>query len=179
MAALIVQNGKHQGTKIPLPGREVSVGRDESCYVRLTSADVSRVHCTLTSTADGILVKDAGSQNGVVINGSKVEGSHIVRPGDQLKIGPIKFTVEIPQLARPRDAGSANDDSIAGWLAESDTGVRSGSTSDTTEIRTYQSGNPEEEEKEAEPVPAEAAVKSIAEEAQEIIRRHFDLKGKK
>ena len=103
-----------------------------------------------------------------------------LRPGDLLKIGPIKFTVEIPQLARPGAGGAADDDSIAGWLAESDTGVISSSTSDTTEINTYQEGHPDSSVEETEEFGASKAEgKSIAEEAQEIIRRHFALKGKK
>ncbi|QDT46989.1 FHA domain-containing protein [Symmachiella dynata] len=173
MATLIVQNGKHQGTKIPLPNREVTVGRDDKCYVRLTSGDVSRVHCSLLATNEGILIKDSGSQNGVIINGMKIEGDHMMRPGDLLKIGPVKFTMEIPQLAAP--AGAADDDSIATWLAEGDTNA-SAADSETTEIQTVEANR--EHSTTAELPPAEPEAKSIAEEAQDIIRRHFEMKKK-
>lgn len=174
MAALIVQNGKHKGTKIPIPNREVSVGRDDKCYVRLTSSDVSRVHCTLNPTPEGVLVKDSGSQNGVIVNGDKIAGSHVLRPGDLLKIGPVMFTVEVPKPTQLRDP-SVDDDSIASWLAEGDTGAKA---SDTTEIRTVQQSQAAEE---PPPPPAEEPVefKTIAEEAQDIIRRHFESKSRK
>ena len=174
MATLIVQNGKHQGTKIPLPAREVSVGRDDKCYVRLTSGDVSRIHCTLLATNDGILVKDAGSQNGVVINGMKIDGEQVMRPGDLLKIGPVKFTMEAPPLAKAADL--ADDDSIASWLAEGDTNAGSTSDADTTEIRAHEPAHAKPSSRELPPVEPEP--KSIAEEAQDIIRRHFEMKRK-
>ncbi len=175
MATLIVQNGKHQGTKIPLPAREVSVGRDDKCYVRLTSGDVSRIHCTLTATNDGILVKDAGSQNGVLINGARIEKDYVMRPGDLLKVGPVKFTMEIPQLAQP--SGDVADDDIANWLAEGDTNAVA-SDADTTEIGTYESIKGQEQSHLSDLPPAETESKSIAEEAQEIIRRHIESKRK-
>jgi len=173
MATLIVQNGKHQGVKIPLPARQVSVGRDDKCYVRLTSADVSRVHCTMVATKEGILIKDAGSQNGVIINGMKIEGEHLMRPGDLLKIGPVKFTMEVPQVSEPV---LTDDDSIASWLAEGDTNAAA-SDSETTEIHT--SGAQKESPKPKDLPPPEPEPKTIAEEAQDIIRRHFESKTKR
>ncbi len=174
MATLIVQNGKHQGTKIPLPAREVTVGRDDKCYVRLTSGDVSRIHCSLRATNEGVLVKDNGSQNGVIINGMKIDGEQMLRPGDLLKIGPVKFTMELPQPTKPVD--TADDDSIATWLAEGDTNAAA-ADSETTEIHTSE-GSREHAATKAELPPVEPEPKSIAEEAQDIIRRHFEMKKK-
>src|SRR5262245_49375776 len=70
------------------------IGRAHGNAVRIPSAQVSRQHCRLR-LADGVLqVEDLGSVNGTFLNGKRVVGREPVRPGDQLDIGPVRFSVD-------------------------------------------------------------------------------------
>jgi len=163
MHSLVVQTGKHKGKKIVLPEREVIIGRDEVSFIRMTSADVSRQHCSLTPTDKGLLVRDLGSQNGTIVNNVRIESETLLQPGDLLQIGPIQF-----ELAGGRPAKSAGDDDIFGWLSESDTATEFPNASDTTIVKASQPASPAA----PPPEPARPKFKTVAEEARDIIRRH-------
>ena len=164
MHSLIVQTGKHKGKKIVLPEREVIIGRDETSFIRMTSSDVSRQHCSLTPTDKGLLARDLGSQNGTIVNNVRIETETLMQPGDLLQVGPILF-----ELAGGRPAKVAGlDDDIFGWLSESDTATEFPNASDTTIVKASQlmaaapAPGPEPKQK----------FKSVGEEARDIIRRH-------
>jgi serine/threonine protein kinase len=96
-----------------LSGSQATLGRGQSCTIRIPSSDVSRQHCRLRMDADGLVrVEDLGSSNGTFINGTQIHGLEIVRPGDRLGLGPVTFVVEYdltPKTQRPLDGG---DDEI-------------------------------------------------------------------
>jgi pSer/pThr/pTyr-binding forkhead associated (FHA) protein len=191
MYALIVNSGKHKGKKIELPNHEVLIGRDEASFIRMTSTDVSRHHCTLTPTPKGLLVRDLKSQNGTIVNDVRIESETFLQPGDRLQIGPIHFEVA---RARPAKPESVLDNDIFGWLSESDTATDFPNASDTTVVKAAQlEPQPATEQKPtgeqkptAEPRPApeqrhaaeqKPKFKTIAEEARDIIRRHRESLG--
>jgi hypothetical protein len=162
MHALIVNTGKHKGKKIELPDKEIIIGRDENSFIRMTSTDVSRQHCSLTPTTKGLLVRDLGSQNGTIVNNVKIEAETLLQPGDKLQIGPIHFELA---GARPVKPVPGLDEDIFGWLSESDTATDLPNASDTTIVKASQPAAPPPPEK-------KQVFKSIAEEARDIIRRH-------
>lgn len=169
MPSLIVQSGKHKGKKIELPDREVVIGRDESCFIRMTSNEVSRQHCAVSLVGDGLLVRDLQSQNGTLVNNVRIENEKILRDGDLLQVGPVQFEVTGTKVAV--DVGPVEDD-IFGWLsADEDTSTEIRNTSDTTVI------------KPGGTLPQVVAVKkkfdSVADEARDIIRRHQELQAQK
>jgi hypothetical protein len=63
-----------------------SIGRGETCAVRLEGRHVSRIHARLERRPDGMLIKDNGSRNGIFVNGQNVREA-ILRPDDQVEIG--------------------------------------------------------------------------------------------
>jgi pSer/pThr/pTyr-binding forkhead associated (FHA) protein len=73
---------------------ETVVGRRRDCDLRIPAAEVSRRHCLLSITDGYVIVEDLDSVNGTFINGRRVVGKQVVRPGDHLEIGPLDFTVE-------------------------------------------------------------------------------------
>jgi two-component system response regulator AtoC len=80
---------------LPLPAGITTLGRSRRCTIRIPVAFVSRVHCRLYPSPEGfVVVEDLQSANGTRLNGDRITGSHVVRPGDHLKIGPITFVVE-------------------------------------------------------------------------------------
>jgi pSer/pThr/pTyr-binding forkhead associated (FHA) protein len=167
MHSLIVHTGKHKGKKIVLPDKPVEIGREETSFIRMTSTEVSRKHCSLTPTDKGLLVQDLGSQNGTIVNNVRIEAETLMQPGDLLQVGPILF-----ELAGARPArGGAIEDDIFGWLSEGDTATELQNASDTTVVKANQIPP-------AAPAPeARPKFKSIAEEARDIIRRHRESLG--
>jgi len=65
------------------------IGRGKGCKVRIPSAEVSRRHCLLFVDQGCLGVEDLKSANGTYLNGARIIGRHLVRPGDQLGIGPL------------------------------------------------------------------------------------------
>ena len=179
MIELIVQSGKHQGKCLRLPSEgEVVIGRDEHCQIRLASSDVSRHHCVLRMTPDGVVARDLDSRNGTYLNESLMEEETLLKPGDILRIGPIVLQVPgAPTL--PEHA--ASDDDIASWLSTSENiGSPDGleaKPGDTTIIpRPAALDNPPPPP--PAPAPSREAprqFRSIAEEAADIIRRHWEV----
>jgi hypothetical protein len=180
MIELIVQSGKHQGKCLRLPDDgEVIIGRDELCQIRLASSDVSRHHCILRMTPDGVVARDLDSRNGTYLNDTLMEEETLLKPGDMLRIGPIVLQIPGAPVTPNR---AASDADIANWLGTSDSIATSegteASSGDTTIIpRPAALDSPP-----ADPVPAPAAnretarqFRSVAEEAADIIRRHWEM----
>jgi hypothetical protein len=70
------------------------IGRREDCDLRIPVSDVSRKHCRLVRTDDGIRIEDLGSSNGTYVNGERIQEGDL-HAGDVLGIGPVQFTVQI------------------------------------------------------------------------------------
>src|SRR5437588_2302356 len=125
---LVVKRGASSKRVMRLKSEETIVGRRKDCDLRIRSAEVSRRHCLL-SYQDGILhVEDLDSVNGTFVNHERVTGRQVVRPGDELEIGPIRFVVEyeISGEARNRlksgevEAAGAEDVDVLPVVNESD-----------------------------------------------------------
>jgi hypothetical protein len=176
MIELIVQSGKHQGKILRLPSEgEVLIGRDETCQIRLASNDVSRHHCVLRMTSDGVLARDLDSRNGTFLNETLMEEETLLKPGDILRIGPIVLQVPGSQIAPLR---AASDDDIASWLSIGTGEVAEPSSRDTTVIpRPAALDNPPPAPVPPPAPPREASrqFRSVAEEAADIIRRHWEM----
>jgi predicted component of type VI protein secretion system len=93
-ARLVARNSKTGPRSWRLQAVETIIGRRHDCDLRILSAEVSRRHCRVL-VQDGYLnVEDLDSVNGTFINGRKVVGTRILKPGDTLEIGPMRFVVE-------------------------------------------------------------------------------------
>ncbi len=181
-AILIILSGKHQGKRMTLPEGEAVIGRDESCQIRLATNEVSRQHCRLVCTGDKVAVIDLGSRNGTLINDVAIQGQAELQPGDTLRVGPIAF-----QLAGKKSTTAASpkkstpDDSIMDWLADEEGDSRS---SDTTIVKDKSSADRPESPTPAPtpvrediptPLPQQKKFRTVGEEGEDIIQRHFEL----
>ncbi|TWT56676.1 Glycogen accumulation regulator GarA [Thalassoglobus neptunius] len=187
---LEIQTGKHKGRKIRLTDRETMIGRGEDSKIRIGSSDVSRHHCILVAQENSLLVRDLQSRNGTFINGRPVEGEMELLAGGTLSVGPMMFqfigdpTAETPKpevkitIQSPAQlADSLSDDDIASWLTENQ--LDGATESDTAVFDSpppaalYESASPPDD---ASPIsqlkPKRREYKTVAEEAQDIIRRH-------
>src|SRR5207244_5197864 len=84
------------------------------------SAAVSRRHCVLRIDNGSVNVEDLDSVNGTFINGQRVVGKQVLRPGDRLEIGPLQFMVEYETGRRTHEALSEQCSDIVLAAEDSD-----------------------------------------------------------
>jgi hypothetical protein len=92
---LLVVQERTRGQSLRFPPGEYYFGRGDECHIRPNSGMVSRQHCLLRVTTDGVFLRDLGSRNGTLVNGTLLDGECELHPGDQLQIGPLIFGLEI------------------------------------------------------------------------------------
>jgi hypothetical protein len=92
------------------------VGRDAD-GLPIADLEVSRRHCVLAPSADGVVVTDLRSSNGTFVAGTLVDGRAVARPGEGIKVGVTHITVlGIEPLIR-RQLRDALDAVVAGAIA--------------------------------------------------------------
>lgn len=87
---LVALNGIDAGESFVLGNTVTVVGRDPGAHVRLMGAGISRRHAILRITRDGVTLEDAGSTNGVSVNGVRVSRARL-REGDKVFLGRAAF----------------------------------------------------------------------------------------
>ena len=90
---LKVVKGKPRGHCLSFPNGEYMFGRGPECDVRPNSDLVSRQHCLLHITEDGVTIRDLGSVNGTLVNGRLVTAARPLSHGDTIQIGPLILEV--------------------------------------------------------------------------------------
>ena len=68
------------------------LGRDPSSDVVLNDPKCSRRHAVVEVTPEGVVIRDAGSSNGIHLNGKRVERSPLAS-GDVVRLGDVTLTV--------------------------------------------------------------------------------------
>ena len=108
---LTVLNGVGAGTRLPLPPAPSSVilGRGDTADLRLDDADVSREHAEVARTAAGVVVRDLGAKNGVLVDRRRVDGERPLRDRDEITLGATIVLYEDP-AAESLEAVGAEDD---------------------------------------------------------------------
>lgn len=76
--------------------RAYVVGRAETCALPLDVEEVSREHAAFVRDAAGVLVRDLGSKNGVVVGGARVAGERRLADGDVVEVGAVSLALEDP-----------------------------------------------------------------------------------
>ena len=86
---MLIVEGRSRGKFLSLPRGEFVFGRGPECHVRPNSPWVSRQHCLVCISPEGVRVRDLGSSHGTLINGTRVVGEQALQVGDQLQVGPL------------------------------------------------------------------------------------------
>jgi pSer/pThr/pTyr-binding forkhead associated (FHA) protein len=89
--------GNNVGQALKVPGPKFFVGRAEDCHLRPGSDLVSRHHCVLMVEGSTLVIRDFGSKNGTYVNGERIASETTLQHGDQLKIGPLEFEVQMSE----------------------------------------------------------------------------------
>ncbi|MGC9669495.1 FHA domain-containing protein [Planosporangium sp. 12N6] len=76
----------------PVPGTYV-IGRSQDVDLHLDDISVSRHHARMAYLDGAWVIADLGSRNGTWLNGWRLPGPAMVRPGDLLDLGSCRFVV--------------------------------------------------------------------------------------
>jgi pSer/pThr/pTyr-binding forkhead associated (FHA) protein len=96
---LLVVAGPALGRELVLTAcdRMFKIGRGEQCDLAIPDDDVSREHAAFERGADGIVVRDLGSKNGVEVDGQRVVGTRVLRDGEIVCLGKTRLRVVDPE----------------------------------------------------------------------------------
>ena len=77
---------RYRQALIALRTGKLYLGRSPECELAISDPAVSRRHARLWVSATQIVIEDLGSQNGVLVNGTRIQGPCELRPGDRVRI---------------------------------------------------------------------------------------------
>src|SRR5947209_10882905 len=89
--ALLLMDGK----RLVVGPTGVTLGRSRQSDVVLSDPNVSRHHAEIRPRGGSWVLTDLGSTNGSRINGRRIEGSEIIRPGDEIELGATSLRFEL------------------------------------------------------------------------------------
>ena len=112
---LVGVDGPLAGNRYPVTVAGLRLGRDPANEVHIDDGGVSRQHARVLLHNGAVWVQDAGSRNGLFVNGQRVPDHKQVKEGDRIVLGAHTFTVELvaaeraePEaLAPPRPTAAA------------------------------------------------------------------------
>ena len=86
-----------------LPNYELKLGSSPSADIRVDISDVAPEHAVVSWNGRDIKVVNLDNKNPTQINGEPIEGSLVIVPGDEIKIGPALMVVSV--TLAPRTSG--------------------------------------------------------------------------
>lgn len=84
---LVIRSGVDVGKEFPLEKNELIIGREQSNDITISDPEVSRRHSRLFFQNGSYVIEDLGSTNGTFVNGQRLTGPYILRPGEMLNFG--------------------------------------------------------------------------------------------
>lgn len=72
-----------------------TLGRSRQCDVVLDDPNVSRQHAEIRPRGGSWVLSDLGSTNGSSLNGRRIAGPEVLKPGDQIEIGTSLISFEL------------------------------------------------------------------------------------
>jgi EAL domain-containing protein (putative c-di-GMP-specific phosphodiesterase class I) len=78
---------------IPIEHSPFVIGRRKESSLLVAAEEVSRKHAEILETFDGWRITDCGSTNGTFVNGRRLTENHLLKHGDYITIGGIRFDV--------------------------------------------------------------------------------------
>lgn len=182
--SLVVAQGNPPGKEIPIRLSQFLIGRDPDCHLRPASPLVSKRHCAILQRDDQVFVRDFNSTNGTFINQVPLKGERELKSGDELRLGPLVFTVKITDVPASNDTLS---DKVETSLSDthSNVPVTSESLVKTETMpaappapkRTGSSAKMPALEGQAKPAPKPAAKSGPKSEDDDIAAMLFNLEG--
>lgn len=91
---LIVRTGTSQGTRIPLAGDKISIGRSDDNTLILDEDFISDHHATLRKADNQWLLEDLASTNGTWLRGERVTLARPIKVGWLFGVGDVVLEVK-------------------------------------------------------------------------------------
>ncbi len=98
VAELVVKLKGREIQRVPITKLSLSIGRDQSCDVRIDNAGISRLHVAVRVTEGRVFAVDAGSRNGTQVNGKPIK-IQALGNGDEITLG--KYSVVFDEKSGP------------------------------------------------------------------------------
>jgi DNA-binding CsgD family transcriptional regulator len=100
---------RRETEEIDVPPPVWVVGRAVDCGLRLAGGLVSRYHARFRHCAEGLVLEDIGSRNGVVVNQIKIASATLLKHGDTIGIGLELFElIDTQMVDRPAHLATLN-----------------------------------------------------------------------
>src|SRR5260221_7840818 len=96
---------------IPLGAPVIRIGRYPDNTVVLNHPQVSSHHAQLEQVQGGYRILAMGSTNGVYVNAQRMH-NQVLKPGDEIRIGPFKLTYTGTQLTQHDESNSVRSDAL-------------------------------------------------------------------
>jgi pSer/pThr/pTyr-binding forkhead associated (FHA) protein len=100
-AHLVLELSAGESRIIPLLG-DLRIGRGSGNDLRLPDPKLSRRHALISVTAEGYLLQDMESRNGIFVNDSRLREPYLLRDGDVICLGDVRLTF------RPEEASASS-----------------------------------------------------------------------
>jgi pSer/pThr/pTyr-binding forkhead associated (FHA) protein len=88
---LVIIEGEHTGTELPLNGRELHIGRAPNSDLVINDEYASTQHAKLVLMNEDWLIQDLNSTNGTYLAGARVGTPAVVKLNTPVKIGKTVF----------------------------------------------------------------------------------------
>ena len=88
---LVCTAGELAGLRVAVPEGGLGIGRSADNAVVVHDEGVSRYHARLLFDNGSLWLQDAGSRNGVFVNGVRVTGHRALKVGDMIKLAQHVF----------------------------------------------------------------------------------------
>jgi hypothetical protein len=84
------------GRRVVVDPQGATLGRGRQADIVLNDPNVSRKHAEIRPRGGSWVINDLGSTNGSQLNGRRIDGPEVLRPGDEIELGAsvMTFTLE-------------------------------------------------------------------------------------
>jgi pSer/pThr/pTyr-binding forkhead associated (FHA) protein len=107
VSRLVIYEGDMQRAEHQLAGAVVGLGRHPKNDIVLDDRTLSRFHARIERREGDYIVVDLGAQNGVHLNGSRIEGEASLQYGDRIDLGRYTAVFHAP-IAKPGNGPKVN-----------------------------------------------------------------------
>lgn len=107
MAKLVILSQGMTGRSHDLKVDKTTIGRVDDNTFPIAESSVSSHHCEVFMRGSDVVVNDLNSTNGTFINGDKITGEAVLKPGQILRLGQIELRLEVEGAPAPAPTASA------------------------------------------------------------------------
>jgi pSer/pThr/pTyr-binding forkhead associated (FHA) protein len=107
---LVCTSGPLHGQTYHVPEGGLTIGRAPDNTIALIEDGVSRYHARLLYDGGSLWLQDAGSRNGVFVNGNRVTDHRALKVGDVIGLAATTFAVRWAEDANPPSEDARDDE---------------------------------------------------------------------